>query len=29
MKTPPGARVVVRRKTDFGLVVDREEAPRA
>ena len=23
---PPGTRVVVRRKTDFGLVVDREEA---
>lgn len=22
---PPGARVVVRRKTDFGLIVDREE----
>ena len=26
---PPGARVVVRRKTDFGLVVDREEASGA
>jgi membrane-bound serine protease (ClpP class) len=24
----PGARVVVRRKTDFGLVVDREEDSR-
>ena len=22
---PPGTRVVVRRKTDFGLLVDREE----
>jgi membrane-bound serine protease (ClpP class) len=26
---PPGARVVVRRKTDFGLIVDREEASRS
>lgn len=26
---PPGTRVVVRRATDFGLLVDREEAPRA
>jgi membrane-bound serine protease (ClpP class) len=26
---PPGARVVVRRRTDFGLVVNREEEPRA
>jgi len=26
---PPGSRVVVRRKTDFGLIVDREEAAGA